>query len=291
MGKGAGHWLELEAEFNQLTERAQTDPAARPALPQAAPHRDETRPDSAAGTEKRKTKVWTMTALELDNLGSRFRFAEASVGVLGCLFVGYAVWAPCWLGDRGLWSPGNSSEPDTDWTGGIIIKALEAERVFAVLSFLMALGSGALCLVFACCWTSRTVQSYSNTRSLLMAGQALYPTTLMLITLTATGFFFLLCWSLFTRQHWAEISADPGQLGSSYWLGAFGWALLLGVLPAVFLVEQCVVPDPLPALMKAAEAWWRGGATLPYDCRSFSEGHCQRDQAITRGEKRYMSLP
>lgn len=65
--------------------------------------------------------------------------------------------------------------------------ALAAERVFAVLSFLMALSTGALCLVFALCWTSRTVRSYSNTRALLMAGQALYPTTLLLLTMASTG--------------------------------------------------------------------------------------------------------
>lgn len=65
--------------------------------------------------------------------------------------------------------------------------ALEAERVFAVLSFLMAVSTGALCLVFALCWTSETVLSYSNTRSLLMAGQTLYPTTLMLLTMGSTG--------------------------------------------------------------------------------------------------------
>ena len=65
--------------------------------------------------------------------------------------------------------------------------ALEAERVFGVLSFLMAVSTGALCLVFALCWTSETVRSYSNTRSLLMAGQALYPTTLLLFTMASTG--------------------------------------------------------------------------------------------------------
>ncbi|XP_064169950.1 uncharacterized protein si:ch211-256a21.4 [Anguilla rostrata] len=232
-----------------------------------------------------------MTALELDNVGSQFRFAEACVGFLGCLFVGYAVCTPCWLGDTGLWTVGNSSEPDAGRMQEVIFKALEAEQVFGVLSCLMALGSGVLCLVFACCWTSQTVRSYSNTRSLLMAGQALFPTTLMLITLAPTGFFFLVCWSLFTRQHWAEISAAPGLLGSSYWLGAAGWALLLGVLPAVFLVEQCVVPDPLPELCKAAEAWWRMRVPLPCESRSFSEGHAHRDSAFARGEKRYMSFP
>lgn len=65
--------------------------------------------------------------------------------------------------------------------------AVEAERVFGVLSFLMAASTASLCLVFALCWTSRTVLSYSNTRSLLMAGQALYPTTLLLLTMASTG--------------------------------------------------------------------------------------------------------
>lgn len=68
-----------------------------------------------------------------------------------------------------------------------VSSALEAEQVFGVLSFLMAVNSGALCLVFALCWTSQTVRSYSNTRSLLMAGQALYPTVLLLLTLGPTG--------------------------------------------------------------------------------------------------------
>lgn len=65
--------------------------------------------------------------------------------------------------------------------------AVEAARVMAVLSFLMAVSTAALCLVFALCWTSETVRSYSNTRSLLMAGQALYPTTLLLIAMVCTG--------------------------------------------------------------------------------------------------------
>lgn len=64
---------------------------------------------------------------------------------------------------------------------------MEAEKVFGVLSFLMALSTGALSLVFALCWTSEAVRSYSNTRSLLMAGQALYPTTLLLLTMASTG--------------------------------------------------------------------------------------------------------
>lgn len=65
--------------------------------------------------------------------------------------------------------------------------AVEAERVFAVVSSLMAVSTAALCLVFALCWTSETVRSYSNTRALIMAGQALYPTTLLLLIMASTG--------------------------------------------------------------------------------------------------------
>lgn len=65
--------------------------------------------------------------------------------------------------------------------------ALKAPRVFAALSFLMAVSTSALCLVFALCWTSETVNSYSNTRSLRIVGQALYPTTLLLLTMASTG--------------------------------------------------------------------------------------------------------
>lgn len=71
----------------------------------------------------------------------------------------------------------------------------------------------------------------------------------------STGFFFLLSWSLFTSHHREEISQDFSSLGSSYWLGAFGWVLLLVVEPIVFVVEQAVVPDILPDLEKSVESW------------------------------------
>lgn len=69
----------------------------------------------------------------------------------------------------------------------VVCCAAQAQRAFAVLSFLIALSTSSLCLLFALCWTSQTVRSYSNTRSLLMAGQALYPSTLLLITMSSTG--------------------------------------------------------------------------------------------------------
>ncbi|XP_022610395.1 uncharacterized protein LOC111228671 [Seriola dumerili] len=197
-----------------------------------------------------------MKFLELGDSISRFRFAQSCVGLAGCLCVCYAVSTPFWLKERGLWAEWNNNTADQEGRKhGTVFNAQEAERVFGVLSFLMAMSTGALCLVFALCWTSQTVRSYSNTRSLLMAGQALYPTTLLLLTMASTGFFFLLSWSFFTYQHREEIRQDISSLGSSYWLGAVGWVLLLVVEMIVFIAEQVVVPDILPDLEKAVESW------------------------------------
>uniref|UniRef100_A0A3Q2ZI86 Si:ch211-256a21.4 n=1 Tax=Kryptolebias marmoratus TaxID=37003 RepID=A0A3Q2ZI86_KRYMA len=171
-------------------------------------------------------------------LTDRFQFAESCLGLAGCLCVSYAVWSPFWLNEKGLWTCNHNISDQND---------LEAERVFGVLSFLMAVSTGALCLVFALCWTSQTVRSYTNTHPFLKAGQALYPTTLLMLTLAST-FFFLLSWSFFTYQHWEEIRKDFSGLGNSYWLGAVGWILLLVVEVIVFVAEQAVVPDVIPDL-------------------------------------------
>ncbi|KAI4876671.1 hypothetical protein NFI96_027137 [Prochilodus magdalenae] len=230
-----------------------------------------------------------MKGLELEDTTSRFRFTQSCLGLVGCLCISYAVWTPDWLNKRGLWANGNESSADNSWAEEQGIEGLGAQRVFAVLSFLMAMASGVLCLVFALCWTSQTVWSYSNTRSLLMAGQALYPTTLLLITLAPTGFFFLLSWALFTNQHIAEIQVDFTRLGSSYWLGVVGWGLLLAVLPVVFLVEQCVVPDILPQLMVGAEELWKAPEVVY--ARSFNQSSYQKWPKFDNGFKRHLSVP
>nr|XP_033491587.1 uncharacterized protein si:ch211-256a21.4 [Epinephelus lanceolatus] len=218
-----------------------------------------------------------MKLLELGDTISRFRFFQSCLGLAGCLCVCFAVWTPYWLKDRGLWTEWNNTESDqANRRYGPVFNALEAERVFGFLSFLMAVSTSALCLVFALCWTSETVRSYSNTRSLLMAGQALYPTTLLLLTMAATGFFFLLSWSLFTSHHWEEISQDFSSLGSSYWLGVFGWVLLLVVEPIVFVVEQAVVPDILPDLEKSVESW-RIASQVKAAKRTFSDSYYPGD--------------
>lgn len=233
-----------------------------------------------------------MKLLELEDSIGRFRFAESCLVLAGCLCVCFAVWTPFWLTDKGLWSEWDNTDHQQpgDHIGSIVFNALEAERVFGVLSCLMAVSSGALCLVFALCWKSETVRSYSNTRSLLMAGQALYPTTLLLLTSACTGFFFLLSWSLFTYQHREEIRQDFSFLGASYWLGALGWTLLLVVEPIVFLVEQCFVPDILPDLEKAV-ASWRAASQMKSSRRPFSDGYYlgNRDNTSSIAPMRYMS--
>ncbi|XP_051979414.1 uncharacterized protein LOC127640737 [Xyrauchen texanus] len=230
-----------------------------------------------------------MKGPELVDSRSHFRFIESCIGLMGCLFISYAIWAPQWLNDRGLWSSGNETSMDDSWTAKDITKDLKAERVFALVAFLMSVSSGVLCLMFALCWTSQTVRSYSNTRSLHMAGQALDPTSLLLYTLVPTGFFFFLSWAVFTHQHIGEIRDDLTRLGSSYWLGVVGWALLLAVLPVVFLMENLVVPDILPDLIKSANMWWKA-PEVAY-ARSFSEG-CQRSQHKSHPDfRRFMSVP
>ncbi|KAK3526560.1 hypothetical protein QTP70_030699 [Hemibagrus guttatus] len=230
-----------------------------------------------------------MKGPELVDSTSRFRFAESCLGLVGCICISYAVCMPDWLDGKGLWSMGNESslvDSQTEWH---IIQGLGPHSVFAGLSFLMAVSAGILCLLFAFCWTSNTALSYSNTRSLLMAGQALYPTTLLLITLLPTGFFFLLSWAIFTSQHIADIREDLTCLGSSYWLGAVGWALLLAVLPVVFLVEQCVIPDILPELKMKTELWQKGFQVV--HIRSLSESYQHNSKHFKPEYKRYMSMP
>nr|XP_003201448.1 uncharacterized protein si:ch211-256a21.4 [Danio rerio] len=225
---------------------------------------------------------------ELVDSRSRFRFFESCLGLLGCLCINYAIWTPRWLNDRGLWT-GNETRTEDRWTDEDIAKGMEAERVFAVVAFLMSISSGVLCLMLALCWTSQTVRSYSNTRSLLMAGQALDPSSLLVFTLVPTGFFFFLSWAFFTHRHISEIRDDVTQLGPSYWLGVVGWGLLLAVLPIVFIAEKCVVPDILPELMESTDIWWKAPEVA--HARSFSEGCHGSEHKFRPDFKRYISVP
>ncbi|XP_028814833.1 uncharacterized protein LOC114767332 [Denticeps clupeoides] len=222
--------------------------------------------------------------------GSRFRVAESCLGLVGCACVIYAVLAPRWMDGQGLWTQADTSPSEGEQPGENVdaVKVLEFERVFAVFSCIMAMCSGVLCLVFALCWTSQTLGSYANTRSLLMAGTSLQPTTLLLIVLNFTGFFFLMTWALFTHQHIAEIRGDLGRLGSSYWTGAAGWALLMGAMPATFLAEQFVVPNILPEIARTSELWSRRPRT---GGRSYSDSHHVQRNKHPGGVRRYMSVP
>lgn len=103
------------------------------------------------------------------------------------------------------------------------------------------------------------------------------------------GFLFLLSWALFTSQHIADIRDDLTCLGSSYWLGAVGWALLLAVLPVVFLAEQCVVPDILPELKKKTDLLWKGFDVT--HTRSFSDSYQHSTKHFKYKHKRNLSMP
>lgn len=101
------------------------------------------------------------------------------------------------------------------------------------------------------------------------------------------GFFFLLSWSLFTYQHREEISQDFSSLGSSYWLGAVGWVLLLVVEMIIFIAEQAIVPDILPDLEKAVDSWRITSQLKTAKC-SFSDG-CY--SGYSRSEISYVPTP
>lgn len=108
----------------------------------------------------------------------------------------------------------------------------------------------------------------------------------LVFSLLSTGFFFLLSWSFFTYQHREEIRQDLSSLGSSYWIGALGWVLLLIVEVIVFIAEQAVVPDILPDLEKAVESW-RISSQLKAAQRSFSDSYHPGYTNL----QRYMSVP
>lgn len=95
------------------------------------------------------------------------------------------------------------------------------------------------------------------------------------------GFFFLLSWSFFTYQHREDIRQDFTSLGSSYWLGAVGWSLLLIVESIVFIAEQAVVPDILPDLELAVEEWRISSAKRLFS-EDYQPAHCKSNAALKR---------
>ncbi|PWA24721.1 hypothetical protein CCH79_00010015, partial [Gambusia affinis] len=226
-----------------------------------------------------------MKLLELRDSSSRFRFAQSCLGLTGCVCVCYSICTPHWLKDKRWWLIFNNNSSNQERLGDDI-PLCEAERVFGVISLLMALSTAALCLVFALCWTSTTVHSYSNTRSLLMAGQALFPTTLLFLTMASTGFFFLLSWSLFTYEHQKVNNQDFSSFGRSYWLGALGWILLLVVETVVFIAEQAVVPNIIPDLEKALKSL-QSAAQYEATKRALSDVYIPVDNKSILAPKRF----
>lgn len=104
----------------------------------------------------------------------------------------------------------------------------------------------------------------------------------------SAGFFFLLSWSFFTYEHHEEIRQDFSSLGSSYWLGALGWVLLLVVESIVFIVEQAVVPSVLPDLEKSMDSWRISSQLKPAE-RSFSGTSHPFNPKSRMAPKMYMS--
>lgn len=56
-----------------------------------------------------------MSGEEAKALAHRFQVIESCVGLLGCLLVTFAVWAPYWLDSQGLWTVVNTNSSNNEW--------------------------------------------------------------------------------------------------------------------------------------------------------------------------------
>ncbi|XP_014343573.1 uncharacterized protein SI:CH211-256A21.4 [Latimeria chalumnae] len=190
---------------------------------------------------------------ELRKRNRCFRVIQSVWGLIGSICLIYSVCSPFWFQGKGLWTdPGITSrqagDNETSGTEGplrtatksVDYSAIEAERVFGVLAVIMAVSSVFMCLLFIFCWSSN-----KHTFSKLNPGLRLYPGTLLITVLVPTGFFFLVSWSVFTRQHKDQLKSDISQFGSSYWLGAVAWICLIVILPATYVIDQFTSPEEI----------------------------------------------
>uniref|UniRef100_H3BD65 Uncharacterized protein n=1 Tax=Latimeria chalumnae TaxID=7897 RepID=H3BD65_LATCH len=173
---------------------------------------------------------------ELRKRNRCFRVIQSVWGLIGSICLIYSVCSPFWFQGKGLWTdPGITSRQAGD---NETFFSIEAERVFGVLAVIMAVSSVFMCLLFIFCWSSN-----KHTFSKLNPGLRLYPGTLLITVLVPTGFFFLVSWSVFTRQHKDQLKSDISQFGSSYWLGAVAWICLIVILPATYVIDQFTSPE------------------------------------------------
>ncbi|MEE6522317.1 hypothetical protein FKM82_020806 [Ascaphus truei] len=160
---------------------------------------------------------------------------EATLGVLGTLTLMVSALTSHWYDGMGLWEgdPISKQTGDTNQTAAETTKQVRAAQlVFTGLSIVMAAASFCLCLVTLFGWTPprRTQETRRTARR---------PGPLLLAVLLPTGLFFLLGWASFTWQRWEDIQNNRTSLGYSYWMGASAWTILLVILPASYLIDEC----------------------------------------------------
>ncbi|XP_067850121.1 uncharacterized protein si:ch211-256a21.4 isoform X2 [Heptranchias perlo] len=115
--------------------------------------------------------------------------------------------------------------------------AVEVERIFGMIASMMAVTAVCICLLLIFCWDP---DNYSESK--MNPGRVLHPGELLLVVLVPTALLFLISWSLFTNRHKKQIK-NISQLGSGYWMGMCSWFTLLVILPIIYLMEQCSLPE------------------------------------------------
>ncbi|XP_067902522.1 uncharacterized protein si:ch211-256a21.4 [Heterodontus francisci] len=172
----------------------------------------------------------------------RYRLLQNIFGIFGCVALIYSVCSPNWYQNKGLWHMPditNTTAVDNAQFHHRLSRAVEVERVFGVIASMMAVTAICISLLLIFCWDPDT---FSESR--MNPGRILHQGKLLFVILVPTALLYLMSWSIFTNRHMEQIKNDITQLGSAYWMGMCSWFTLLVILPIIYLIEQCSLPEP-----------------------------------------------
>ncbi|XP_051885511.1 uncharacterized protein si:ch211-256a21.4 [Pristis pectinata] len=170
--------------------------------------------------------------------GLRCRLLQNISGIIGSVALIYSVCSPEWYEGKGLWHTADITQPATQ-----LSRAVETERVLGVIASMMAGTAICLCLLFSFCWDPDT---YSESK--MNPGRLRHPGKLLLIILMPTALLYFIPWCSYTSRHKEQIKNDFTKLGSAYWMGICSCLTLLVILPIIYLIEQCTLPEPVPKM-------------------------------------------
>ncbi|XP_041053781.1 uncharacterized protein si:ch211-256a21.4 isoform X2 [Carcharodon carcharias] len=169
----------------------------------------------------------------------RCRLLQNITVIIGSITLIYSACSSTWYQNKGLWHPLNTPAAENATLHHRLSRAVEAERVFGVIASVMAITAICMSLLFIFCWNPDT-----NSESKMNPGRILHPGKLLIVILVPTALLYLIAWALFTNRHMEQIKNDITQFGTAYWLAMCSWFMLLVILPMIYLIEQCSLPEP-----------------------------------------------